>query len=141
MLRIATTFWLFQGIFGLSSISAFAQSAGVDVVITTSSGDIRVNVDTVRAPVTAANFLRYVDGDLYADGAFFRTVRAGNQPEDSVRIAVVQGGASSDNRDAFFDPVPLERTSGMDVVRAVHQSPADGQSLSPSIRILYITRE
>jgi peptidyl-prolyl cis-trans isomerase A (cyclophilin A) len=75
----------------------------------TAAGDIDVEVDTVRAPLTALNFLRLVDAGAYAGGRFYRTVRDDNQPMDSVRIAVIQAGARRDP-DRLVPPVRLERT-------------------------------
>ena len=67
-------------------------SAVVQLVIETERGDIAVSLDSARAPVTVANFLRYVDGGFYTGGVFHRTVTPSNQPNDSVRIEVIQGG-------------------------------------------------
>ena len=83
----------------------------VRVVVETDMGTFELDVDVDRAPVTAANFLRYVDGGHYDGGAFFRTVHADNQPNDSIRIAVVQGGRNPDAGVESFPPIPLERTS------------------------------
>ena len=83
----------------------------VRVVVETAVGAFELEVDTVRAPVTAANFLRYVDGGLYDGGTFFRTVHADNQPNDSIRIAVVQGGRNPEMEAESFPPIALERTS------------------------------
>lgn len=71
-----------------------ARAAGDDpeVVILTELGEIRLTVFTSRAPITAANFLRYVDAGLYDGSTFHRTVRLDNQPNDAVRIEVIQGG-------------------------------------------------
>ncbi|MDA1029052.1 MAG: peptidylprolyl isomerase [Bacteroidetes bacterium] len=89
-----------------------ANSRSVVVVdIETSLGSIEVEVDTVAAPVTSANFLRYVDGAMYEGGSFFRVVTMDNQPQDSIRIEVIQGGANPVKRESFFEPIPLERTS------------------------------
>jgi peptidyl-prolyl cis-trans isomerase A (cyclophilin A) len=60
--------------------------------------------------VTTANFLRYVLKGFYSDGEFFRTVTATNQPNDAIKIAVVQAGASAEREDGSFDPIALERT-------------------------------
>ena len=81
------------------------------VRIATSLGDIELEVDTVRAPVTATNFLRYVDARLFHGGEFMRTVRADNQPSDSVRIAVVQAVMDGARAAEHLPPIPLERTS------------------------------
>jgi len=83
----------------------------VRVVVETSMGSFELDVDVDRAPVTANNFLRYVDGGLYDGGSFFRTVHGANQPTDSIRIAVVQGGRSPSATVESFPPIPLERTS------------------------------
>jgi peptidyl-prolyl cis-trans isomerase A (cyclophilin A) len=82
----------------------------VQVVIETEMGAIAVEVDVGRAPITANNFLRYVDGRHYDGGAFFRTVHADNQPDDSIRIAVVQGGRNPDASADVFPAIALERT-------------------------------
>jgi peptidyl-prolyl cis-trans isomerase A (cyclophilin A) len=79
------------------------------VTIQTELGSLEVEIDTVRAPVTAGNFLRYVDQGAYRGGRFHRTVRADNQPESRTKIEVIQGGADS-SRVKDFPPIPLERT-------------------------------
>ena len=79
------------------------------VVIQTDLGEIEVEVDSIHAPVTSANFLRYVDLGFYRVGRFHRTVRAENQPDNKVKIAVVQAGLDS-LRVKDFPPIPLERT-------------------------------
>jgi len=80
-------------------------------VIETERGDISVSLDSSRAPVTVANFLRYIDGGFFANGRFHRTVTPDNQPRDSVRIEVIQGSARSMRPDSSFPPIELERTS------------------------------
>src|SRR4029077_1571250 len=42
------------------------------VVITTELGDIELELDANRAPVTVANFLKYVDGGFHHGGVFPR---------------------------------------------------------------------
>ncbi len=83
----------------------------VRVVFETDLGTFELDIDIDRAPVTATNFLRYVDGGHYDGGSFFRTVHADNQPDDSIRIAVVQGGRNPDAAGESFPPIALERTS------------------------------
>ncbi len=82
----------------------------VRVVVETEMGAIELEVDAGRAPVTAGNFLRYLDGGHYDGGTFFRTVHAGNQPNDSIRIAVIQGGRNPDAAVDLFPAIELERT-------------------------------
>jgi peptidyl-prolyl cis-trans isomerase A (cyclophilin A) len=82
------------------------------LVIETERGNIDIVLDSAKAPVTVANFLRYVDKGAYKNGVFHRAVTLANQPTDSVKIQVIQGGANP-QRDATlrFPPIPLERTS------------------------------
>jgi len=87
-----------------------AGAAGPTIIIETSAGEIRVSLDTAHAPATTANFLRYVDQHFYDDTAFYRTVRADNQPDNAVKIDVIQGGLH-DEAGAGYAPIPLERTS------------------------------
>ncbi len=157
----------------------------------TSIGNIEVELDAKAAPETTRNFLHYVHEGFYSDGIFFRTVRADNQPDDTVKIAVIQAQADPNREDGAFEPIAIERTSdtglkhldgtismaraepdsathhfficigdqpeldfggnrnpdgqgfaafghvvrGMDIVRKIHESPADGQNLTPPIRI------
>lgn len=76
----------------------------------TDAGDIHIAVDTLRAPVTASNFLRYVDRTLYTGGTFYRAVRLDNQPNDSVKIEVIQGGMDRARREEAMEAIRLERT-------------------------------
>jgi len=93
------------------SIGHGQDAKPVRVLIETEAGEIEAEIDTVRAPITAANFLKYVDAGLFDGGRFFRTVRPDNQVEKPVKIAVVQAAASRDKRAQFFPPIPLERTN------------------------------
>lgn len=81
------------------------------MLIDTALGDIEVEVDEAHAPGTAANFLRYVDGGFYAGGQFHRTVTMWNQPNNDVKIEVIQASVDGAKRDERFEPIPLERTT------------------------------
>ncbi len=63
------------------------------IIIRTELGDIFAELYEDKAPVTAGNFLRYVEDHAY-DGAstFYRVVRPDNQPDSPVKIEVIQGG-------------------------------------------------
>jgi peptidyl-prolyl cis-trans isomerase A (cyclophilin A) len=81
------------------------------VLIRTTLGDIEAEVDSAHAPVTAANFLRYVDLGFYSKfGRFHRTVRAGNQGDSKIKIDVIQAGLEP-YRAKLFAPIALERTN------------------------------
>ena len=83
------------------------------VTIETEIGRIVLEIDTVRAPNTAANFLKYVDAALYDGGRFHRTVRTepDNQPQNAVKIDVVQAGANPARAMEYFQPIVHEPTS------------------------------
>jgi peptidyl-prolyl cis-trans isomerase A (cyclophilin A) len=173
-----------------------AQKPGmVTVAIKTDVGEFMVEVDTVHAPITAGNFLKYVAARYYDDGNFHRTVKPDNQPDKKVKIEVIQASAQKGHQNDF-GKIPLERTNktglkhldgtismardeadtatsdfficigdqpeldfggrrnpdgqgfaafgkvtyGMDVVRKIQQSKADGQKLTPPVKILSVVR-
>ncbi len=45
-----------------------------------------------QAPIAAENFLQYVDEDRFEGATFYRTVTRDNQPDNDVKIEVIQGG-------------------------------------------------
>lgn len=81
------------------------------VVFETEKGVIEVEVDTVHAPASAANFLRYVDGGFYAGGSINRAVRPDNTIRHDVEIQVIQFQMDPARRADGFPPIALERTS------------------------------
>ena len=81
------------------------------VVIETDQGDIAVTLDDHRAPGTVANFLGYVDAGMYDGGRFHRVVRMDNQPNDTIRIEVIQGAIDPERKAENREPILLERTS------------------------------
>ena len=168
----------------------------VRVLIQTDAGDIEVELDA-KAPNTVANFLKYVDGKFYDGGRFHRTVTPDNQPDNKVKIEVIQAGINPDKKKDEFKPIKLERTKdtglshkdgtismarseadtatsdfficigdqveldfggkrnpdgqgfaafgkvvkGMDVVKKIQKSPADGQALKPPVKITKVVRK
>lgn len=81
------------------------------VRVQTELGDIVLELDPQRAPLTTANFLKYVDAGHYDGGTFHRTVRMDNQPESPVKIEVIQAGVAADKAKQGFPPITLERTN------------------------------
>lgn len=75
------------------------------VLLETSAGSIRIELDPDRAPRTVENFLRYVKADFYAGTIFHRVLSD----------FVVQGGGYNANlrqKAALFPPIPLEVKGG-----------------------------
>jgi len=95
----------------VANLVAQQPQAPVRVLIETSAGPIEVELDLAHAPATSANFLKYVDAKLYDGGRFHRAVRLDNQPNNDVKIEVVQGAANRERRDDFLPAIALERTS------------------------------
>ena len=81
------------------------------VVFETEKGAIEVEVDGARAPISAANFLRYVDGGFYNGGSVNRAVRPDNTMRRDVEIQVIQFQIDPARRREQFPPIVIERTS------------------------------
>jgi peptidyl-prolyl cis-trans isomerase A (cyclophilin A) len=186
-------FLVFAGTFPVARAD---EPKPVRVVVETELGNIEIELDAAKAPNTVANFLKYVDAKLYDGGRFHRTVTPDNQPDNKVKIEVVQAGIHPDKAKEEFPPIKLERTrdtglshndgtismardgpdtatsdfficigdqpeldfggkrnpdgqgfaafgrvvKGMDVVKKIQQSPADGQTLKPAVKIVKVVR-
>jgi peptidyl-prolyl cis-trans isomerase A (cyclophilin A) len=86
----------------------------VGVMFETLQGSIFVAVDTVHAPITSKNFLKYVDAGLYAHGRFHRATRPDNYTPvlpNRPAMELIQAGIDPDRAQQGFPPIPLERTS------------------------------
>jgi peptidyl-prolyl cis-trans isomerase A (cyclophilin A) len=81
------------------------------VLVETTMGEIEIEVDTVRAPISGGTFLKQVDAGLYNGGRFHRTVKMDNQPKDTVKIEVIQAGIDPARDKEVTETIPLERTS------------------------------
>ncbi len=98
------------GIFWLSSLND-ATGSNPRIMIRTDVGDIKVEVFAAQAPITAANFLRYVDAGLFKGASFYRVVRPDNQPNNRVKIEVIQGGLGFSDEERPFPPIEHETTN------------------------------
>ncbi len=65
----------------------------LDVVLETTLGDIKVRLETERAPITAANFLRYIEEDRFDGTVFYRAMRTEWDPQPN---GLIQGGTQWD---------------------------------------------
>jgi len=104
-----------QGIFVFILVLGFLYLiAGTEpdprVLIRTDFGDIKIEISARQAPVTSANFLRYVDVGLFKGASFYRVVRLDNQPNNAVKIEVIQGGLEFSEDKKPFPPIPHETT-------------------------------
>ena len=92
------------GLLLASPLSAHAQTAKPRVAIQTSHGVIGVELEEKKAPITSANFLRYVDKKKFDGGSFYRASRARGAPTNGS----IQAGPSIRTR--RFAPIAHEST-------------------------------
>jgi peptidyl-prolyl cis-trans isomerase A (cyclophilin A) len=99
--------------FGATPAAQTVADGEILVRIETALGAIDIAVDAKRAPITAANFLKYVDGKFYDGGRFHRATRPDNDVAvgDKPAIQVIQASISPGRRGEGYPPIPLERTS------------------------------
>lgn len=76
------------------------------VTVTTAAGPIVLAIETQKAPVTAANFLKYVDGKKLDGTVFYRTVKVQAEP----RYGFIQFGTQNDPK-RTLPPIAHEPTS------------------------------
>lgn len=90
----------------LAPVAAAAQET-TNVVIATELGDIVVALETERAPVTAANFLRYADEKRFDGTVFYRVMKLewGEQPN-----GLIQAGTQWDP-ERILPPIAHEPTN------------------------------
>ena len=86
---------------------AFAQTDPglVRVTLKTSKGVITADINVGKAPITAKNFLRYVDSRRYDGAKFYRASHVPTQPERGL----IEGGLKNDPA-KVFRPIPHEST-------------------------------
>lgn len=80
------------------------------VQIQTSLGKIVLELSP-QAPITSANFLRYVNENRYQGASFYRTVRLDNQSYSPSKIEVIQGGLGMEDHPAKLPNISLETTA------------------------------
>ncbi|MBF5005717.1 peptidylprolyl isomerase [Diaphorobacter caeni] len=89
----------------IGSAPALAQDAAPKVKLTTSMGEIVVQLEPAKAPKTVDNFLMYVK-DKHYDGTIFHRVMDG--------FMIQGGGFTADmQQKATKPPVPLEASNGL----------------------------
>ena len=81
------------------------------IKMSTEFGDITIEVYEKAAPITARNFLKYVDENRFEGAYFYRVVTMQNQPDNDVKIEVIQGGLGNDDKHTNRLPsIPHETT-------------------------------
>ena len=78
-----------------------------DVVLETALGEITIRLETERAPITAANFLRYVKEDRFDGTVFYRAMKLDREPKPN---GLIQGGTQFDPK-RILPPIAHEPTT------------------------------
>ena len=98
-------------LFALSSFIAHAEGGNAlpKVKLTTSHGDIVIELNADKAPNTVANFIAYVEDGFYAGTIFHRVIKD----------FMIQGGGFDENFDqkAVKDPIQNEANNGLSNVK------------------------
>lgn len=94
----------------LSSCQSPPRDPQVEIV--TPLGSITAEIHLTEAPLSAGAFLRNVEKGVYNGGRanFYRVVHMGNQPDNKVKIEVVQGGIDRETGDTSVPYIPHETT-------------------------------
>jgi len=87
-----------------------AISQIIKVQIETDSGKIIAELYPDKAPVTCANFIRYIENNKFEGANFYRAVRMDNQPNNDIKIEVIQGGLGFDVEESPYPPIKHETT-------------------------------
>jgi len=82
-----------------------AQERTIQLQIETELGNMLLELYPDAAPLTCANFLKYVDAGHFSGASFYRTVTMNNQPDNDIKIEVIQGGLAGSGKLAFQEVV------------------------------------
>ncbi len=93
------------GLLLAAPVPALASAGKPQVVIRTNHGAITVELEAQKAPLTSANFLRYVDAKKYDGGSFYRAARTPRAPTQGTIV-----GAPGP-KDHPFPPIAHESTT------------------------------
>lgn len=115
--------------------AAATAQALTNVVLHTELGDIVIALETERAPITAGNFLRYVDEKRLDGTVFYRAMRLdwGEQPN-----GLIQGGTQYDP-DRILPPIehePTDRTGVRHVAGAISMARLEPGSATGDFSIM-----
>jgi len=101
---------LFQGLAGgllwLACFTAYSATSPEVVELQTNLGTIAIKLDYQKAPITANNFMAYVDGGFYKNTLIHRVIKG----------FVLQGGGfdrATGRQKTTFDPITNEAANGL----------------------------
>jgi peptidyl-prolyl cis-trans isomerase A (cyclophilin A) len=88
------------------TVAEAPRPLGPRVVLNTGDGPVTIELDSVHAPITSANFLKYVDQKRFDGVSFYRAYKL---PVD-VPFGLIQAGTKG-RTDKQLPPIPHEPTS------------------------------
>ena len=93
------------------SIITICLGKAITINMETNLGLIQIELYPDKAPITVANFLQYVDEARYEELHFYRVVHMENQPDNKIKIEVIQGGLEIDKHPMELPPIHHEATN------------------------------
>ncbi|PLX01568.1 MAG: peptidylprolyl isomerase [Marinilabiliales bacterium] len=91
-------------------ITSCTKTKNPKIIMQTEYGDIIIELYAEKAPITVANFLKYIDENRFTDASFYRAVRMDNQPDNDIKIEVIQGGLFEDEHPEMRAAIQHEST-------------------------------
>lgn len=123
---------------GLTAPKAAAAPANPVVIMETSKGAVFVMLDAEAAPVSVANFLRYVKAGFY-DNTIFHRVISSRQG-----MNIVQGGGFAPpmrNKRPLAPPIKLEDTNGLSNVEGTIAMARTGEPNSATSQFFFNVKD
>ncbi|HSH50117.1 MAG TPA: peptidylprolyl isomerase [Bacteroidales bacterium] len=104
MLKIYLTAWMII----FYAVICLAQD--IKIEINTKYGSIIAVLYPDKAPITCENFIKYIKNNKFEGANFYRVVRLNNQPDNTIKIEVIQGGLGFDVEESPYPPIKHETT-------------------------------
>jgi peptidyl-prolyl cis-trans isomerase A (cyclophilin A) len=101
---------IFLGVFFLLLSCKIDKNKPVEVTIETELGNILIELYVDKAPITCENFIKYIKNNMFEGASFYRVVRSDNQPDNTIKIEVIQGGLGFDVEESPYPPIKHENT-------------------------------
>jgi len=91
-------------------VTSCTKTNNPKILMQTEFGNITIELYAEKAPITVANFLKYIDENRLKDATFYRTVTMDNQPDNDIKIEVIQGGLFEDEHPDMHATIEHEST-------------------------------
>jgi len=89
---------------------SYLHGQNVKIEMKTEYGSIISDLYSEKAPITCNNFIKYIENNKFDSLKFYRVVRLDNQPNNKIKIEVIQGGLETDLSDSQYPPIIHETT-------------------------------